>query len=399
MKTGRNDPCPCGSGRKYKRCCSGNIVPFPSNGQKSDSHETAPDVPSHIKAQMLESLNIDNMDELDQVMQEYEEFCKSLPDSERVPSLMEFRGLRNQATESLNSITADLQGRDFESEEEIQDYMKQQMELQNNDSVDDFLGLSPVQMHGIFNQPFSGNGDLVAIAKNINDPLLETVSVIKYAMFCFNEINQGADRSKATQTGCFNRKFSQHFFKLFSADNEGFFSPPMKETDVPVLEKIRILLEETKYIELEKGRFRLQEKAKKVLESLCLYPLYCDLLKFYLENFNWMYGTGFSEIHNLIQVSSIFLLYIFKEKAICFISQQDLAGLYLSAFSQYRDEMKIESPYLEDDFAISYLFFEKFCALFGLLEIRIQNKQDTGNFQKKDYKQSELFKKLFHWKI
>jgi hypothetical protein len=21
MKTGRNDPCPCGSGRKYKECC------------------------------------------------------------------------------------------------------------------------------------------------------------------------------------------------------------------------------------------------------------------------------------------------------------------------------------------------------------------------------------------
>jgi hypothetical protein len=21
MKTGRNDPCPCGSGKKYKRCC------------------------------------------------------------------------------------------------------------------------------------------------------------------------------------------------------------------------------------------------------------------------------------------------------------------------------------------------------------------------------------------
>ena len=23
-KTGRNDPCPCGSGRKYKRCCGSN---------------------------------------------------------------------------------------------------------------------------------------------------------------------------------------------------------------------------------------------------------------------------------------------------------------------------------------------------------------------------------------
>ena len=23
MKAGRNDPCPCGSGKKYKHCCSG----------------------------------------------------------------------------------------------------------------------------------------------------------------------------------------------------------------------------------------------------------------------------------------------------------------------------------------------------------------------------------------
>jgi len=22
-KVGRNDPCPCGSGKKYKRCCAG----------------------------------------------------------------------------------------------------------------------------------------------------------------------------------------------------------------------------------------------------------------------------------------------------------------------------------------------------------------------------------------
>ena len=23
VKTGRNEPCPCGSGKKYKRCCGG----------------------------------------------------------------------------------------------------------------------------------------------------------------------------------------------------------------------------------------------------------------------------------------------------------------------------------------------------------------------------------------
>lgn len=26
MKVGRNDPCACGSGRKYKTCCLGNVV-------------------------------------------------------------------------------------------------------------------------------------------------------------------------------------------------------------------------------------------------------------------------------------------------------------------------------------------------------------------------------------
>ena len=24
-KIGRNDPCPCGSGKKYKKCCGANI--------------------------------------------------------------------------------------------------------------------------------------------------------------------------------------------------------------------------------------------------------------------------------------------------------------------------------------------------------------------------------------
>lgn len=25
-KTGRNDPCPCGSGKKYKQCCGGSAA-------------------------------------------------------------------------------------------------------------------------------------------------------------------------------------------------------------------------------------------------------------------------------------------------------------------------------------------------------------------------------------
>lgn len=30
MKTGRNDPCPCGSGKKWKKCCAAVAVAEPA---------------------------------------------------------------------------------------------------------------------------------------------------------------------------------------------------------------------------------------------------------------------------------------------------------------------------------------------------------------------------------
>ncbi|MCP4388788.1 MAG: zinc chelation protein SecC, partial [Gammaproteobacteria bacterium] len=38
-KIGRNDPCPCGSGKKYKRCCLGKEAPTRA---LPDSAERAP---------------------------------------------------------------------------------------------------------------------------------------------------------------------------------------------------------------------------------------------------------------------------------------------------------------------------------------------------------------------
>ena len=34
LKVGRNDPCPCGSGQKYKRCCMNAAIPKPMNLEK-----------------------------------------------------------------------------------------------------------------------------------------------------------------------------------------------------------------------------------------------------------------------------------------------------------------------------------------------------------------------------
>ena len=42
-KFGRNDPCPCGSGRKYKKCCIGKEEITPFSGANDASAEVPPE--------------------------------------------------------------------------------------------------------------------------------------------------------------------------------------------------------------------------------------------------------------------------------------------------------------------------------------------------------------------
>ena len=91
MKIGRNDPCPCGSGRKYKNCC-------------------------------------------------LEDQGSGLPDEGPAGVFAEIR----QA----------LQGRQFSSLEELQSFTDRFMRQRNQASLDDFQGLSPEQMHRILVFPF-----------------------------------------------------------------------------------------------------------------------------------------------------------------------------------------------------------------------------------------------------
>lgn len=54
-KTGRNDPCPCGSGLKYKKCCYGKPPKpkFKAKVIKSGKEQaTVPDMMNRIKSQL-----------------------------------------------------------------------------------------------------------------------------------------------------------------------------------------------------------------------------------------------------------------------------------------------------------------------------------------------------------
>lgn len=90
MKIGRNDPCPCGSGNKYKKCCAGK--------QEGGQHSGMGDV------------------------------------------MAELREL--------------LKGQSFASLEEANAFIGQQMRQRNHAPIDDFHGLSLEQMHRFLHFPF-----------------------------------------------------------------------------------------------------------------------------------------------------------------------------------------------------------------------------------------------------
>ena len=91
MKTGRNDPCPCGSGLKYKKCCADRQTDAPSAGGTA-------------------------------VMDEVRELLK---------------------------------GRDFSSLEEANPFIASAMQQKSQAPIDDFCGLSSSQMHRFLNFPFT----------------------------------------------------------------------------------------------------------------------------------------------------------------------------------------------------------------------------------------------------
>ncbi len=106
-KVGRNDPCPCGSGKKYKRCCYGKDTDRTSREKE----------PSDIFADLREAM----------------------------------------------------QDKEFGSLKEVQAFVDWHVGQQNRAPQDDFQGLSPEQMHRFLHFPFS-SPDLVAFSPCLATP-------------------------------------------------------------------------------------------------------------------------------------------------------------------------------------------------------------------------------------
>ncbi len=94
MKIGRNDPCPCGSGKKYKKCCINAISPTKSNSRffYSDLDNLSNQVPALIKQEKYDEAE----DVCQRLLKEYPEQIDGL---HRFGQVLEAKGEFRQASE------------------------------------------------------------------------------------------------------------------------------------------------------------------------------------------------------------------------------------------------------------------------------------------------------------
>jgi len=370
-KPGRNDPCHCGSGKKYKNCCldkDAGIAAFQTS------------LPSQT--------------ELDR----YTEFAENWDHSKGpVPSFMQFKGKPNLATKSLTGLNVEMENMNFNSQEEMQTFINSRMDSANNTPVTDFLGMTSRQMSLIANSIFDECTGVVELKKDVPVHLLDELPVVKQCVYILKALSENEKGIKATARGNFPRALVQKFYELFVKEHDDFKRTPSKEDDVFEIQLIRFFLTDTGLMKKQHGWMSLTKKGRVVLEKYNPYELYRMIFLYLCDKYNWLYGTGYSELYGFIQEVVVFCLYMLKKNGDDFVSSAVYADIFKTAFPSLVEDMDSQYSFSLFGSGFCYLFFENYALTLGLVEKRA----DGHRFEDEKilFRTTALFNELFDWKI
>lgn len=230
--TGRNDPCPCGSGKKFKHCCLG----------KENSI-----APGQGAAGM----------------------------SERLRKVLE--------------------GRQFNSQEEAQAFAARYAQEQNRRPRDEFHGLSPEQMHRILNLPFASPG-LVHFPEVLDTiPTAPILTLLGLLMDAIGEQGL-KPTAKGNLPRNFCRETALIYWGEQRYQEKTRYGGINREEDFADLHITRLVAELAGLIRKYKGRFILSRDCRRLLAGDGMATIYPKLFRAYAEQFSWAYRDGYPEL-------------------------------------------------------------------------------------------------------
>ncbi len=232
MKTGRNDPCPCGSGLKYKKCCA--------DKQDSGGQPTGTGSP------------LDGLREL-------------------------------------------LKGQNFGSLEEANVFISQHMQRQNQAVIDDFNGLSSEQMHRFLHFPFE-TPELVIFPSCLDiNPEASILKLFNLLIDAIGDDGLKATATGNLPRN-FCREAARAYWGEEEYARWSRHGELRSEDEFAELNVARLVAGLAGLIRKYKGKFIIGKECRKLLAEQGMAGIYPRLFRAFAREYNWGYADRWQEI-------------------------------------------------------------------------------------------------------
>jgi hypothetical protein len=308
--TALNEPCFCGNGKRYEDCCF-----------------------------------LEDLEEVD----------------EKRPS------------STVSWLKEAIEGRSFNSLQEVQETLDRVVSVRNNAPQDDFCGLSPAQIHRLLYDPFGEESLAHYNLELTNFPEIPILSILKHII---TGLSQGG--LKMTTKGNLPVDFSRSVALSYYGE-EGFrektrFGRLRREQEWGEIHTVRLTGELAGFIKKEKGRFKLTRKGERLLSQGLNGESFLDLFRAYTWKFNWAYRDSYPQM-DIIQKSFLFTLFCLHRFGDEARPGEFYADLFLRTFPMVSNELPRNHPYWnpEKDAKKCYSLrvLERFASFFGLASIHM----------------------------
>jgi hypothetical protein len=229
---GRNDPCPCGSGKKFKRCCL-----------EKENHSTFTPAPTNMPEHLRRAL----------------------------------------------------EGRQFNSLEEAQAFLDQHFQQQNRQRLDKFHGLSPEQIHQMLYFPFASPAVALVPEVLDATPAAPILTLFGLLADGIGEQGL-KPTAKGNLPRNFCRETALAYWGEQRYQEKTRYGDINREMDISDLHVTRLVAELAGLIRKYKGRFILSRDCRRLLAGSGMSAIYPKLFRAHVEQFNWAYLDRYAEL-------------------------------------------------------------------------------------------------------
>lgn len=335
-KIGRNELCPCGSGKKYKYCCIGK-------DESSSKQGMAQDI--------------------------------------------------------FDEIREELAGRDFDSIDEANAFLQTFMEGKNREPAQEFFGISPEQMHRMLSRPYDATSDILNFNVELPPNEFQMIPAVERVLIFLDALSE-SEPVKATKKGNMSLAFSKEMAeKMYGNKGFPWFRRMRSEEEMGEILPLRHILTMCGWVKKRKGVFSLTKNGRAIVDEGFGGEHYLKLLKVFTTEFNWGFQDGYSEFY-IIQRSFLFSLYLLKKKAMDYVDGSVIADCLIDAYPQVLEEVdrtyKPASEIVCD--CIKLRVLERFGVYFGFL-VEKREKQE-GIYRGRIFvKTTDFFRRFIPWHI